>query len=91
MCWCTPVMYPPAIDRLVARVPNAKALRDSLLAHQTSAEDAARIAEAAGVKTLVLAHLVPADDPQVTERMWMEAAQSRFRGKVIVGRDLLEI
>lgn len=85
------VTYPPAIDRLVARVPNAAALKESILAHQTSAEDAGRIAEAAGVKTLVLSHLVPADDPQVTERMWIDAAQARFRGKVILGSDLLEI
>jgi ribonuclease BN (tRNA processing enzyme) len=33
-------MYPPAIDRLVERVPNAKRLKASILAHQTSAEDA---------------------------------------------------
>jgi ribonuclease BN (tRNA processing enzyme) len=85
------VMYPQAIDRLVSRVPNAAALKASILAHQTSAEDAGRIARAAGVKTLVLSHLVPADDPQVTERMWIEAAQSRFHGKVVLGRDLLEI
>ena len=85
------VMYPAAIDRLVGRVPNAAILKESILAHQTSAEDAGRIAQAAGVKTLVLSHLVPADDPQVTERRWTEAAQSRFRGKVILGRDLLEI
>jgi hypothetical protein len=39
----------------------------------------------------VLSHLVPADDPRVTERMWVEAARSRFRGTVILGRDLLEI
>jgi hypothetical protein len=39
----------------------------------------------------VLSHLVPAEDPQVTERMWITAAQSRFQGKVIPGRDLLEI
>jgi ribonuclease BN (tRNA processing enzyme) len=84
-------MYPAAIDRLVGRVPNAATLKESILAHQTSAEDAGRIAQAAGVKTLVLSHLVPADDPQVTERMWVEAAQSRFHGKVILGRDLLEI
>jgi hypothetical protein len=32
------VMYQPAIDRLVARVPNAAALKASILAHQTSAE-----------------------------------------------------
>jgi len=85
------VMYPAAIDRLVGRVPNATTLKESILAHQTSAEDAGRIAQAAGVKTLVLSHLVPADDPQVTERMWIEAAQSRFHGQVILGRDLLEL
>jgi ribonuclease BN (tRNA processing enzyme) len=85
------VMYPPAIDRLVGRVPNAVALKESILAHQTSAEDAGRIAQAAGVKTLVLSHLVPADDPQVTDQMWTDAARSRFRGMVVLGKDLLEI
>jgi hypothetical protein len=48
-------------------------------------------AEAAGVRTLVLSHLVPADDSEVTDGMWIEAAQSHFGGTVIVGRDLLEI
>ena len=85
------VMYPAAIDRLVGRIPNAGKLKESIVAHQTSAENAGRIAQGAGVKTLVLSHLVPADDPQVTDRMWVEAAQSQFRGKVILGRDLLEI
>jgi ribonuclease BN (tRNA processing enzyme) len=84
-------MYPPAVDRLAARVPNAAALKASILAHQTSAEDAGRVAQAAGVKTLVLSHLVPPDDPDVTDRMWLEAAQSHFRGRVIVGKDLLEV
>jgi len=85
------VLYVPAVDRLVARVPNAGTLKASIIAHQTSAEDAGRIAEAAGVKTLVLSHLVPADDPNVTERMWIDAARTHFSGTVIVGRDLLEI
>ena len=83
--------YPSAIDRLIARVPNAPALKHSILAGQTSAEDAGRVAQAAGVKMLVLSHLVPADDPTVTEQMWMEAASTHFRGKVVVGRDLMEI
>jgi ribonuclease BN (tRNA processing enzyme) len=83
--------YPAAIDRLVARVANAAALKASILAHQTSVEDAGRVAQVAGVKTLVLSHLVPADDPEVTDRMWIEAAQSHFGGRVILGRDLLEI
>jgi ribonuclease BN (tRNA processing enzyme) len=85
------VMYPPAIDRLVGRVPNAATLKSSILAHQTSAENAGRMAQAAGVKTLVLSHLVPADDPEVSDRMWIEAAQLHFRGTVILGKDLLVI
>ena len=85
------VMYPPAIDRLVARVPNAATLKASILAHQTSAEDAGRIARDAGVKTLVLSHLVPPDDDTVTDAMWLDAARRHFRGTVIVGKDLLEV
>jgi ribonuclease BN (tRNA processing enzyme) len=84
-------LYVPAVDRMVARVPNAARLKESIIAHQTSAEDAGRVAQAAGVKTLVLSHLVPADDPEVTDRMWLDAARAHFRGQVIVGRDLLEI
>jgi ribonuclease BN (tRNA processing enzyme) len=85
------VMYPPALDRMVARVPNAAALKASILAHQTSAEDAGRVAQQSGVKTLVLSHFVPPDDPQITEAMWAGAARRYFRGTVIVGRDLLEV
>ena len=84
-------MYVPALDRLVARVPNARTLKASILAHQTSAEDAGRIAQAAAVKTLVLSHLVPADDPDVTDQMWIDSARRYFHGPIIVGRDLLEI
>jgi ribonuclease BN (tRNA processing enzyme) len=85
------VMYPPAIDRLAARVPNAAALKASILAHQTSVEEAGRVAQQAGVKTLVLSHFVPPDDPEVTDATWREAASRHFRGTVIVGRDLLEV
>jgi ribonuclease BN (tRNA processing enzyme) len=84
-------VYLPAVDRLVARVPNAPALKRSIIAGQTSAEDAGRVAQAAGVKTLVLSHLIPADDPEVTEQMWIEAARTHFGGSVIVGKDLLEV
>jgi ribonuclease BN (tRNA processing enzyme) len=85
------VLYVPAVDRLVARVPNAPALKASIIAHQTSVEDAGRVAQEAGVKTLVLSHLVPPDDSEVSEQMWLEAARTHFRGKVILGKDLLEV
>ena len=84
-------VYLPAVDRLVARVPNAAALEQSIIAGQTSVEDAGRVAQAAGVKTLVLSHLVPADDPDVTDQMWIDAARANFGGSVIVGKDLMEI
>jgi ribonuclease BN (tRNA processing enzyme) len=86
-------VYLPAVDRLVARVTNADpvALKRSIIRGQTSAEDAGRLAAAAEVSTLVLSHLVPSDDPTVTDQMWIEAAQTHFKGNVKVGKDLLEV
>jgi ribonuclease BN (tRNA processing enzyme) len=84
-------LYPEALDRLVATVPNAADLRRSILSHHTSAEDAGRVARAAGVKTLVLSHLIPAEDAEVTQQMWIDAASAHFDGRVVVGQDLLEI
>lgn len=84
-------IYLPAVDRLVARVPNAATLKQHLLNSHTTAEDCGRVATAAGVKTLVLSHFVPPDDPVVTEQMWFDAARQHFKGEIIVGRDLMEI
>jgi ribonuclease BN (tRNA processing enzyme) len=84
-------LWPPAVDRIVATVPNASTLKQHILASHTSAEDCGRVAQAAGVKTLVLSHLIPPDDPQITDRMWSEAAGRHFRGRIVVGRDLMEI
>ena len=84
-------LYPSAIDRLVAGVPNASDLRRSIFSHHTPVEEAGRVARDARVRTLVLSHLVPAEDPEVTDEMWIDAASRHFRGRIIVGRDLLEI
>ena len=45
---------------------------------------------AARAKTLVLSHLVPAD-PAITDQMWIDAASLHFKGRIVVGKDLLEI
>jgi ribonuclease BN (tRNA processing enzyme) len=84
-------MYLPAVDGLVARVPNATTLKEHLIASHTSAEDAGRVAQAAGVKLLVLSHLVPPDDPAITDEMWIAAARAHFRGPVVVDKDFLEV
>lgn len=84
-------LYVPAVDRLAARAPNAATLKNSILSHHTSVEDVGRVAEAAGVKTLVLSHFVPPDDPNITDQMWIDGARSAYKGRIIVGKDLLEI
>ncbi len=84
-------LFVPAVDRLVARVPNAATLKKHIIDSHTSVEDVGRVATAAGVKTLVLSHLVPPDDPAITEQMWLDAARAHFKGEVILGKDLLEI
>jgi ribonuclease BN (tRNA processing enzyme) len=81
----------PAIDRIVAGVSNATTLKKSIMSHHTTAEEAGRVAQQAGVKTLVLSHFVPAEDPAITDQMWIDAARTHFRGTVIVGKDLMEI
>ncbi len=85
------VLYPSAVDRLVAPLPNAVALKKSILGHQTPVEDAGRVAQAAGVKTLVLSHFVPAEDSSLTDQMWLDGARKTYKGQIIIGRDLLEI
>ena len=84
-------MYVPAIEALIKRVPNAGRLRAHLMNSHTSTEDVGRIAEKAGVKTLVLSHLVPGDDSSITDEQWAEDARKHFGGRIIVGKDLMEI
>lgn len=84
-------LFPAGVDRLVAGVPNATRLKGSIMSHHTTAADAGRIAATAGVATLVLSHLVPPDDPAISEQMWIEAARVHFKGRIILGKDLLEI
>ncbi len=85
------VMYLPAVEALVRRLPNATRLREHLLAAHTLSGDVGRIAAQAGVKTLVLTHFVPGDDPSITDEQWAEGARKHFKGRIIVGKDLMEI
>ena len=85
------VLWVPAVDRIAASIPSAKTLKKHIIDSHTSVEDVGRVAQAAGVKTLVLSHFVPAGDPAVTDQMWLEAARAHFRGNIIVGKDLMEI
>jgi ribonuclease BN (tRNA processing enzyme) len=84
-------LWVPAVDRIVAKIPNATTLKQHIIDSHTSAEDCGRVAAAAGVKTLVLSHIVPSDDPAITDQMWIDAAKTHFSGRIVVGKDLMEI
>jgi ribonuclease BN (tRNA processing enzyme) len=85
------VMYLPAMERLIASESNAPSLRAHLLASHTLVEQAGEIAAAAGVKTLVLSHFVPGGDASISDGDWRDAAAKAFRGRILVGRDLMAI
>jgi ribonuclease BN (tRNA processing enzyme) len=85
------VMYLPGIDALVSRLPNAKRLREHLMAAHTLPEDVGRVAAQAGVKTLVLSHFVPGDDASITDEQWSAGVRKHFKGRIVVGKDLMEI
>jgi len=84
-------MYLPAVDRLVAKTKNGATLKKHLLASHTSTEDVGRIAAAANVKTLVLSHFVPGDDPDVTDEDWTRDVKTHFSGRIVVAKDLMEL
>ena len=60
----------------------------SIRDYHTSAAEAGEVAEKAKVKTLVLTHLIPANAP---EKYFLEEAKTTFKGKILVGRDLMRI
>jgi ribonuclease BN (tRNA processing enzyme) len=85
-------MLTAGVDALVASVANGDArLRTHIMRSHTPAEDAGRIAAAAGVGRLALNHLVPDGVPGFGEADWLKAARRHFDGEVIVGRDGLTI
>jgi ribonuclease BN (tRNA processing enzyme) len=85
------VLYKPALIEMGQRLPQYKGLVSWLLKAHTIVEDAGKVAQEAGVKTLVLTHFVPGDNPKITDEMWAEGARKYFKGEVIVGKDFMEI
>jgi ribonuclease BN (tRNA processing enzyme) len=81
-------LYTPGLDRLLSLTNNASTLREHIVNTHTDTVDVGRVAAAAGVKALVLTHLVPAADPSITDDMWLAAVRKNYGGPAQVGRDL---
>ncbi|RUX78977.1 MBL fold metallo-hydrolase [Mesorhizobium sp. M7A.F.Ca.CA.001.07.2.1] len=84
-------MLEEGIERLVARTGNGARLKDHLLASHSFAEEAGSIASDAGVKRLVLNHLIPADDPGIGEADWTAAVRKTWAGDLTIARDGLVV
>ncbi len=86
------LVHEAMLEAALGRITDGDAprLMDHLHRSHTTTEELGRIAQAAGVGTVVLSHLVPAF-PDLTDEMWMEGVRRHYRGRIIVGRDMLEI
>ncbi|WP_372722596.1 MBL fold metallo-hydrolase [Immundisolibacter sp.] len=74
-------LFPPPQDEAT------QALKHHLLSAHTSIEDAGRIAEQAGAKTLVLSHVIPHN---VTDDR-LRLASRHYSGRLVPGQDLAHI
>lgn len=89
-------MYVPAVEKYIkgqiakGRPVKFDAFMDHMKADHTPSEDVGRIAQAAGVKTLVLSHLTPAID-SISDDTWREPVAKYFKGEIIVGKDLMVV
>lgn len=86
-------MYWPGIEKMLLARGNGvipESHRQYFLSEHTTAEDAGKIAAAAGVKTLVLNHLIGGPEP-VTDEQWIASTKKHYQGRVIVGRDRMVI
>ncbi|MCO7221123.1 MBL fold metallo-hydrolase [Klenkia sp. PcliD-1-E] len=82
------VVHPAAIEQY-ERGTNAATIGHHLRNNHTMVGDVAAVAQAAGVGTLVLSHLVP--HTGVTDAEWLTAVGDGFDGRVLVGADLMEL
>lgn len=84
------VVLVSGVESLAKRIGNGSTLAQAIISHHTTAEEVGKIAEAANVKNLILTHLVPADDPTITDEVWIKEIRKNYQGPVVVAKDLMK-
>lgn len=82
------VMHVPAIGTILEQVPDAASLKKHLLASHTTTDEVGQIAARAGAGSLVMTHLVPADEKSVNPGEWVKRPKKDFGGHVTLAKDL---
>src|SRR6185436_18799464 len=83
-----------AFDGMVARgmyADNPEGVWRHIVATHTPLEVAGRMAAEAGVRTLVLTHVIPGALDPLPDETYLAPARKTFRGEVVLGRDQLVI
>jgi ribonuclease BN (tRNA processing enzyme) len=89
-------MYVPAVEEYIkSQIAKGRPVKfEAFMAHMkadhTPSEDVGRIAQEAGVKTLVLSHLTPAID-SISDDTWRAPVAKYFKGEIVVGKDLMVV
>ena len=89
-------MYTPALEKFLRDriAQGARTQYSDFMAHMKAVhspvEEVGRIAQEAGVKTLVLTHLTPSVE-DISDETWRTIAAQRFKGKIVVARDLMHL
>lgn len=81
------VVHPAALAQMEAGANNASTITDHMRRNHTMVGDLGAIAQAAGVGTLVLSHMVPHHG--VSHEDWVRPVQETFTGHIVVGEDLM--
>jgi ribonuclease BN (tRNA processing enzyme) len=89
-------MYVPAVEEYIkgqiakGRPVKFEAFMAHMKADHTPSEDVGRIAQEAGVRTLVLSHLTPAID-SISDDTWRAPVAKYFKGEIVVAKDLMVV
>lgn len=78
--WVDKILPPPLTEEV-------EAMRNHLLHSHTPVDKVGKVAEAAGVSTLVLSHILPGN----ARPEELQVAQRDFSGKLVIGEDLMQI
>jgi ribonuclease BN (tRNA processing enzyme) len=87
-------MHVPALEKYIKdQIATGRPVKfEPFMAHMkadhTPSEDVGRVAQEAGVKTLVLSHFTPALD-SIDDDTWRGPAAKYFHGEIVVGKDLM--
>ena len=74
-----------------AYADNPEGVWHHIVSTHSSTEDVGRMAAEAGVKKLVLTHLVPGGLSDAKDDVYLEGVRKHFNGDVVVGRDLMVV